>query len=409
MARYDRSGLDRSGLDALTAESLYPYSQVVTNPYPIKILDSDLNYIAAIKRYTYFGWSAKYFDVDSFVLKINAEEEYADLLTRGNWIVYNNGQRAYAGSIENSEAVYDSDTQKEMLTVSGRDITGKFGTPGRILLHQTNSGTGYDVQSSVPAETAIRHYVDVNCISATDTRRNYPHLTLQTDLERGAVISVSGRFEPLLDKVTEICKATDLGFGSELVTDPDTNASHIEFVVLSGSDHTYDSVMPVMFSTDFNNLKSFRLTESSVDSGTLAYVAGQGEAAARTVQEVYVAASEPEGFDRREIFKDRRDTSDTNELQTAGEAEIRVSSIETSISAEVIAEGGSFTYGEDYNLGDIVSLVRRGTVYDVRVVEVLEEITTSNKREITLTLGKPLSTLSKYVSESAAAGPGARQ
>ena len=408
MSEYDRSQFDRDGLDALTEPVGYPYSQTVTNPYLVRVLDADLNYIGAIKRYTYFGWSARYYDVDSFTLKINTAEEYTDLLKIGNWIVYDAGFRAYIGRIENAVYSLDTDSRKEMLEISGRDVTGAFGSPGRILLAGTDTGTGYDNQTSVAAETAIRHYVDVNCISATDVSRNYPHLTLQTDFERGAVISVSGRFDILLDKVSEICKATGLGFGSDFVADPDTNAAYIEFVILSGSDHTYDSVMPVMFSPKFNNLKSFTLTKSAVDSGTLAYVAGQGEAAARTVEEVYVASSEPTGFGRREIFKDRRDSDDTDELITAGQAELRVSSIETSISAEILASG-AFEYGTDYMLGDIVSLIYRDEIYDVRVVEVLEEITTKNKKDVTLTLGKPLSTLSKYVQESTAAGPGARQ
>ena len=64
----------------------------------------------------------------------------------------------------------------ESWTVAGRDLGAIL--QGRICLHGTDAGTGYDEQIDVVGETAMRHYVDVNAVNPTDPDRVIPGLDL---------------------------------------------------------------------------------------------------------------------------------------------------------------------------------------------------------------------------------------
>ena len=54
-----------------------------------------------------------------------------------------------------------------------------IGIPRAFALEGVSSGTGYDTQTAVDAESAMRHYVDVNCINASDLRAILQILCLQ--------------------------------------------------------------------------------------------------------------------------------------------------------------------------------------------------------------------------------------
>jgi hypothetical protein len=74
------------------------------------------------------------------------------------------------------------------------------------------------------AETAIRHYVNGNIIEATDTYRRDPFLALEAvDYTRGETVTISARFDNLLDLCETIGTLGGIGWQS-VVVDDDTKA-----------------------------------------------------------------------------------------------------------------------------------------------------------------------------------------
>ena len=116
---------------------------------------------------------------------------------------------------------------------------------------------------------------------------------------------------------------------------------------------------------------------------TVAVVGGQGEAAARTIQ--YVGDTTLTGIERREVFVDARHATTPDLLTTAGEREI-AANVGTVIEMQ-FSDSPGCVYGEDFNLGDIVTVdADIYGKYDIEVVSV-EINYTANKRDIIIVLG----------------------
>jgi hypothetical protein len=116
---------------------------------------------------------------------------------------------------------------------------------------------------------------------------------------------------------------------------------------------------------------------------TVAVVGGQGEAAVRTIQ--YVGDTTLTGIERREVFVDAKYATTADLLTTAGEKEI-AANVETVIEMQ-FADSLGCVYGEDFTIGDIVT-VDAGIYgkYDLEVVSV-EISYTAEKRDIIIVLG----------------------
>ena len=116
---------------------------------------------------------------------------------------------------------------------------------------------------------------------------------------------------------------------------------------------------------------------------TVAIVGGRGEGVLRTIQ--YVGDTTLFGIKRREVFVDAKYATTADLLTTAGEKEI-AANVETVIEMRFEDSLGC-VYGEDFTLGDIVT-VDAGIYgkYDLEVVSV-EISYTAEKRDIIIVLG----------------------
>ena len=134
---------------------------------------------------------------------------------------------------------------------------------------------------------------------------------------------------------------------------------------------------------------------------TVAVVGGQDEAAARTI--LYVGDTTLTGIERREVFVDARYATTPDLLTTAGEKEIAANE-ETVIEMQ-FADSLGCVYGEDFNLGDIVT----GDAgiygkYDIEVVSV-EINYTANKRDIIIVLGSESTNIVRMIKDVAKNNP----
>ena len=128
---------------------------------------------------------------------------------------------------------------------------------------------------------------------------------------------------------------------------------------------------------------------------TVAVVGGQGEAAVRTIQ--YVGDTTLTGIERREVFVDAKYATTADLLTTAGEKEI-AANVGTVIEMRFMDSLGC-VYGEDFTLGDIVT-VDAGIYgkYDIEVVSV-EINYTANKRDIIIVLGSESTNIVRMIKD----------
>lgn len=151
---------------------------------------------------------------------------------------------------------------------------------------------------------------------------------------------------------------------------------------------------PVIFSPQFESLKSLHYTESELNYKNIAYVAGQGEGVDRRVIEL----GDDVGLGRHELFIDARYIPEEDDVEVPnGEGGLtteKVSRPEKEIIADLTEHGhqqmqeflqehylegqiltnSPFKYEKDYDLGDIVTNQNKewGIALDARITEVKE-------------------------------------
>ena len=361
----------------------------------IRVFNANFEMIDSISAevYQYWRYERHLRTADNFEFKINKNHPKSQSILNGDalMLVYYDGTTARAGIIEQVQcSMSETGSSDEVVTVTGRS-GGSF--EHRLAVAGTAIGTGYDTQTGA-AETLLRHYVDVNCINALDgggsaaSARAIPQLVLaDTDEERGVTCTYSARYETIAEILETICNASGLGWE----VDFDRDSATFVFDVISGTDHSEQSIDPIIFKLELNNLKTIDYQSSQIDTKTLAYVGGSGEDASRLVQEVYLTDDEPEGFARHETFVSASNTNDVGELVTVGESELHERSGELSLSAEIDLNFAAQQYLRDYDLGDIVTVQYTGVAsVDVRIIGIVDEIVGGGRgdpRTITAKLG----------------------
>jgi hypothetical protein len=169
------------------------------------------------------------------------------------------------------------------------------------------------------AEDLIAALINENAGPGALVDRRTPGLRTVVSQGRGVLTSVNARFKVLLEEVQSLATV------GNLVVD----------VVQDGTNLAVSVRAPVDLSREIRFQPEAGLTAYNMSltapTVTAVLVAGQGEGAARTIREHRGAPSW--GGRRIEVFQDRRDTDDTDELAKAG--------------AETLAEGaasGSATF-----------------------------------------------------------------
>jgi len=199
----------------------------------IHIFDNTLTKIGVLEDYEYLYWTFKYRNFGSFKLIVNRYKFNTEYLSKGNILALYVAGYFRAAIIESVEiGLTEKGKISENYIIMGRGLGGLFAE--RIALNDTGEGTGYDSQNTF-AETAMRHYINLNCMDADDADRNYSLLYLEDpDGERGGTIKYDARFQYINELLEEISLASGLGW--EVILDPDNK--RLVFQIIEGVDRS---------------------------------------------------------------------------------------------------------------------------------------------------------------------------
>lgn len=341
----------------------------------VYVLNQNFELQGVIDEYVSLIWRPSYSDIGDFELYLGASDKVIGLLRQNMYLVrssdisVDNGIATYEKVmiIKNLQLITDAENG-DFLTVTGREL--KFLLHQRIVWKQTNlTGT---------AENAIRRLVTENAISPTDTNRVIPNLVLGVSAGLTDTIEkqVTGEY---VDKViTEICTAYNYGWDMFI-----TN-NKLVLVVYAGTDRSYNqTVNPyVVFSNEFENLynSDYQLTTEEYANTTL--IGGEGEGLDRIYTAVGATNS---GLGRYETFTDARDISQNKDseeeitleayyklLAERGLENLATLAYTEGFSGEVLSDV-AFKYGEDFFIGDIVTVINEyGIKQNVRVLSAIE-------------------------------------
>ncbi|EPY2273797.1 siphovirus ReqiPepy6 Gp37-like family protein [Clostridium sporogenes] len=330
------------------------------NKVPIRIISPNFELLGEIDDYESLIFIRRFNRVGEFELHINLNKNNTDKLQDDNLILLG----AFFNKVGIIEFIDKSTSEdgKEQLVIRGTTLNGKIKDRTTV----PPIGQGYDNATGLQ-ETIMKQFVNNNAVNPEDKDRIIPNLIIAEDKQRGKQDAWRARYENLADKITEIAEYSNLGWDITL----DTDNNKFVFDVIEGRNLTADQeqLPPVIFSVDFDNIKNKHFVKSLLNYKNVAYVGGKGEDEKRLIQQV----GNVKGWARKETFIDCSQAEDITELKTMGQHKLDDFKITETFESNVIPYG-SFTYMEDWELGDIVTVMDRkwGITLNTRITEVKE-------------------------------------
>ena len=254
---------------------------------------------------------------------------------------------------------------------------------GRRIIAQQTQVTGL-------LSAGIYSLINDAIISPVISARKIDNFVIEQSYEGTEKIDVQFTGDNLLDAISAICEAIELGFNVKY------EDGKFVFWLYKGTDRSYaQSVNPrVIFSDKYDNLLSAQLIEDASYRVTDALVAGEGEGLERRT--VWVSnTEEPSGINRFEGYVDSRNirsadgtVSDADYIKALQQEGVEaLTEYTTAFSGEV-----SFintVYGRDVFMGDICTVEnsKLGKYVNARLVEVIESVDENGMYVILPTFG----------------------
>jgi hypothetical protein len=226
------------------------------------------------------------------------------------------------------------------------------------------SSQSHDVRTGV-GSTILREFVYYNIGAGARSDRQINGLTLAADGILGNTITGRARYINLLELLQSLAiQAGNLGF--RVIQ----SGSNIQFQVYASTDKTSTAV----FSPDMENLVEYSYLEEA-SRVNYVWVGGGNEGTARIIVERGNSSS-IQRYGRAEDFKDRRDTTDTDELYKAADEVLEKEQQITRLGILPIDTQG-LMFRRDWDLGDKVTVI----VDDEEIKDIVREVTLELSRE----------------------------
>lgn len=334
-------------------------------------LDEQLRRVQVIEGYESLIWTERYAAWGDFELKIRSSREARNLLPEGTRLAFSRSHRVM--TVETIEDSVD-DEGAETLTISGRSLEALLDdrvafnslspleqqvpdpeNPGNfktVVIQWTLEGK--------PADLVRKLFNDICVTKILSPGDGFPHHRAGTIFPTGSIpeppdtITVTLDPDTLYNSIRKICETYNLGF--RVVRGYETGFLYFE--VYTGDDRTsaQETRPAVLFSPELDNLTNTTTLTSEAQYKNVAYVFGKTGAAM-----VYAPGADPNaaGFERRVLFvkADNIDLEPGSGLSSAlgqrGLEELAKHRHIFNFDGE-IAQTDSYTYGVDYNLGDLV-------------------------------------------------------
>lgn len=254
--------------------------------------------------------------------------------------------------------IQDREVGTERETVASSTITGvslESILGRRIIWFQTILSGNF--------QNGIKKIINENAITPVDPTRVIPRLRFidSTDPYITA-LTINAQFtgDNLLESIVSLCTEKQIGFKITLSED-----YKLDFMLYKGKDRSYSQVVlaPVVFSPNFDNLKSSRYIETTSNLKNAALIAGEGEGADRRTTTIGTAT----GLNRYELYVDARDISSVRDditippaeyiaqLQQRGNEALAEYQQVQAFEGEV-EPSGLYIFGRDFFLGDTIQI-----------------------------------------------------
>lgn len=256
----------------------------------IYVLNKDLEEIGIIDNYTSLIWVNRYNEIGDCELYIEATNENLNLLKKGNYLTRHDDEMICR--IEKVELDTDSENGNYIIA-TGYD--SKKIIDQRVIWGQSSvDGNVEEYIRDLVYKSLVNPNLSARAITDTNGRRNF---FLGNKANFSEVISEQNSYNNVGEKIRDFCKRYDWGY--KVIVD----IKNFYFLLYKGTNRTNS----VIFSPDYENLKTTIYKDDSSNIANVALVAGEGEGSNRSRN----VSGYEEGLDRYEISVDARDISRT--------------------------------------------------------------------------------------------------
>lgn len=351
----------------------------------VMILDENFNVLGSIGVFKSLIWTRRYYECGMFEMHFSAE--YFPLIQNGKYLFRND--RKELGVIR--ERNYNQSDKGQRTAYSKGYFAESLLNNWIIPLTYNKTGTPEEIS---------RDLVDKNIISPSDSGRKFPHIILGYQKGIGKSVAFQSTGDTMGEKMYSIEQTQEMSH--RLVYDYQTN--DLTFEVWKGLDRTdtQDVNSWAIFSDSYYNVKNVSYDRDDSDFKNYAYVAGEGEGAARTIVEVDGRKDPSE--ERREIYVDARDLQSkyqdaSGKEQTYSDAEyqslLRQRGLEKleeypvveTVNSDIDADA-NLVYMKDFDLGDLCTYQNTEMQIECakRVTEI-QEVYEGSKQTLSITFG----------------------
>lgn len=333
----------------------------------IFVKNTDFEIVKMVEVFESMIWTDRYQSCGDFELYMPMDEDVLSYIKNDYYLI--NGNSEHFMIIE--ELLIKTDIEEgNMLTVSGR--SGESIIDRRIVW-------GLMILSG-DLQDAIEALLYDNIINPEDPSRRIDNFIFErTDDPVISYMTIDAQYtgDNLYDIITAICDGLNIGFK---ITLNDNN--QFVFKLYRGTDRSYNQSKNsyVVFSPEFENIINSKYLKNTANKKNVTLIGGEGEGTERK----YAQLGDEKGLNRRELFTDARDISSNVDGVDIPESEYALLLIQRgneklSEHTEVeafegdIESGITFTYGEDYFIGDTVSIANEfGVKSTPQIVEIIE-------------------------------------
>jgi len=324
----------------------------------IRVLNNDLTSHGIVAGYESLHFTRAFNSKGYFSLRINANNATAKYIEIDKIVYIGENQIGYIDKI-----TYDrkSDKAGEYVIAEGVQIKDRL---SRLIY--PDAGLVCDSYTNEYLESIIKSLIDKNAGSLASPSRQIPNLAIAANQNRGLQIDYSARYKDISTEIYSLLKSQEMGLQASI----DFESEQIVFDVLVGNDlkTAEGEAGGIVLSLDTKTALEIVDTDDKLSYKNLSVTAGLGEGADRTIEEVY-AGDEPTGYARCEVFTDARDIESDDEIENRGAQ--KLSEISKTRAITVKANNlGSYTIGDDYDLGDYISVDAKGELLDAQVIKI---------------------------------------
>ncbi|EKZ0169268.1 siphovirus ReqiPepy6 Gp37-like family protein [Enterococcus faecalis] len=299
-----------------------------------------------------------YYSYSTFELFVGLTPENIQMFVPDT-VIYMEGLYFYV------DAVVVDDQATAQIKVSGKSLLGK--SLDRIVYRIYNK--------TAPPEQIVWEHLNNEVVNPSDVKRKIQYLKLDTQANLGnKSIQYQNSYGVVAEEVETLCTSYDFGI-RETATKLGVPGNTLS--IFKGRDVS----RTIEFSDEYENLTKAGYQNNNFDESSTAIVFGEGEGSER---KSVVVGNEKVGLLRKELYVDARDLQKSSDevtltdsqyieaLKNRGNNKLSERKRILTLSGEVPTSSKLFKLGEDYQLGDTITI--KSNLYNLKKTSTITTI-----------------------------------